>query len=258
MHLPYKLLFVVVAAPAAKDVPNYKVRGRVLRIQGKAPAASLKFTVGLAGNPQVVSFAGTAWSAWVPSTRAGIEQALATYNNANNSFWQVATGLGITPPASTSTSFPDLTVQVQSAIGGGETSTTPAELFGPGIGLMLWRGTDQKIHIDTFTGHGRRVYDQALKAAFLPEQERPKKILFGERYIGSDNDYLSWREGIRRLCGLGFNVLHPVPANLTSTVRAAGIQKIWGAVYNPPGYAFNFGPQRHAEFVKFVQDQVNP
>ncbi|MCA8831100.1 type 1 glutamine amidotransferase family protein [Hymenobacter pini] len=244
------------AAPAAKDVPDYRVRVRILRVQGKAPAAAQSFSLSLTGNTQVVSFRGTAWSGWVASTRAGIEQVLASYNNANNAFWQVATNARVTPTGAAP--FPTLKAQVQCVIVGGETSTTEAELFGSNLGLILWKGADQKIHMDTYAGHGRRVYDQALKAAFLPEPERPKKILFGERYIGADDDYLSWREGVRRLCGLGFNALHPVPAHLTATVKAAGIRKIWGAVYNPPGYAFNFNPQRQAEFVKFAQDQIAP
>lgn len=232
------------------------MRVRILSVQGKAPAPTQQFDFSLTGNPQGARFSGPAWSNWIPSTRAGIDQILATYNNANNPFWQVTTGLSVTPVAVAP--FPSVKLQVQSAIEGGEVSTTPAELFGPTVGLILWQSADKKIHIDTYTGHGRRVYDQALKAAFLPENQRPKKILFGERYIGSDNDVLSWHEGIKRLCGIGFNTLHPVPAALTSTVRAAGIRKIWGAVYNPPGYAFNFTPQRHTEFVKFVQDQIAP
>jgi hypothetical protein len=261
---PFTLLLLIwsapvwaLAGPAAKDVPNYRVRVCVTSINGKAPTAGQQFGLTLGGNPKGVSFTGTAWSAWVPSTRAGIEQAVTSYNNANNPFWQVVTGLSV-GPGTPAASFPSLKLQVQSAVEGGEISSTPAELFGANVGLILWQGDDKKIHIDTFTGHGRRVYDKALKAAFLPVKERPTKILFGERYIGSDNDVLSWKEGIQRLCGLGFNALHPVPANLTATVREAGIKKIWGAVYNPPGYAFNFSPQRHEEFKKFVQDQIAP
>ncbi|QDA59516.1 hypothetical protein [Hymenobacter jejuensis] len=246
-----------VAGPTAKQVPDFKVRVRVTSINGQRPTAEQGFTLALAGTPQGATFKGVAWSAWVASTRAGIEQAVATYNNANNSNWQVVTGLTLNPAAA-SPAFPSIKLQVESALVGGETSVTEAELFGPSVGLILWKGPDAKIHIDTFTGHGRRYYDKAMKDAFLPANERPKKILFGDRYIGGDNDNLSWKEGIRRLCGLGFNALHPVPANLTATVREAGIQKLWGAVYNPPGYAFNFSSNRHAEFVKFAQDQINP
>lgn len=245
----------LLATPAPKDVPNYRVRVRVMSVNGKVPISNQVFSLALAGNPQSASFIGAAWSPWVTSTRAGIEQALATYNNANNSFWQVTTGLTVVPSMA---AFPAIKIQVQSVIEGDKPVTTPAELFGPSVGLILWEGGDKKIHIDTYTGHGRRVYDTVLKAAFLPEKERPTKILFGERYIGSDDDALSWKEGIQRLCGLGFNALYPVPAHLTATVREAGVKKIWGAVYNPPGYAFNFTPQRHNEFVKFVQDQIAP
>jgi len=90
-------------------------------------------------------------------------------------------------------------------------------------------------------------------------QSRPaQKIIFGDRYIGGDSDLLSWKEGIGRLAGLGFNAMYPVPANLTPALREVGINKTWGAVYNPPGYAFNFKPTRGKEFSDFVKEQVAP
>ena len=250
----------VFAVPPAKDVPDYKVRVKVTSINGQAPVADKQnFSLSLAGNPTAVSFSGADWSAWVASTRDGIEKAVTTYPNSYNSYWQVVTGLSVSA-APAIDPFPTIKLQVESAIEGGETSSTEAELFGPSVGLLLWKNDpkDTAVHIDTLTGHGRRVYDKAMKDAFLPMNERPKKILFGDRYIGSDNDTLSWKEGIQRLSGLGFNALHPVPANLTETVRAGGINKLWGAVYNPPGGVFNFDPKRHEVFVKFVQEQLDP
>jgi hypothetical protein len=248
------------AVPPAKDVPDYKVRVKVASVNGVVPVADKQnFSLSLAGNPTPVSFSGTDWSPWVASTREGIEKIVGNYPNSYNSYWQVVTNLSVSPAPAVNP-FPSIKLQVESAIEGGETSSTEAELFGSSVGLILWKldPKETAVHIDTLTGHGRRVYDKAMKDAFLPMNERPKKILFGDRYIGQDNDTLSWKEGIQRLSGLGFNVLHPVPANLTETVRAGGINKLWGAIYNPPGGVFNFKPDRHAEFVKFVQDQVNP
>ena len=101
----------------------------------------------------------------------------------------------------TAKGFALLELEAETRIDGGETTRTPAELQGPSLGVILWREADGVVHIDTLAGHGRRVYDAAMREAVLPEADRPRKIIFGERYIGGDNDALCWREGIERLSG---------------------------------------------------------
>jgi len=281
------------ASPPAAEVPDYKIRVRVTGVEGQLPTAEHSFKVSLAGNPKPVEFSGAGWSPWIYSTREGIEAALKAYPNSYNKYWQILTNCNIsrvnppkaTTPTTTATAAPTprpvvanatakpkapagpppkLALLIESAIepkglaAVTETNTTEAEMFGPTLGLLLWRDDAKKVHIDTLTGHGRRVYDKAMKEAELKPADRPKKIIFGDRYIGTDNDFLSWREGITRLSGMGFNALHPVPPNLKQTVHDGGIHKLWGAIYNPPGYAFNFEPNRQEVFVKFVRDQMKP
>ena len=62
--------------------------------------------------------------------------------------------------------------------------------------------------------------------AVLAPADRPKRIVFGERYIGGDSDALCWREGIQRLCGLGFNALHSVPKSFIPVFAALNAYRV--------------------------------
>ena len=239
-------------APPLAEVPDFAVRVRVLKAGGQTPAPSNSFSLALAKGT-TVSFNGADWSPWADSTRAGIAAELAGYPNSYNHRWELKTACSIQPIGRP---FAFLNLEVETRIAGGETSRTPAELQGPSLGLILWRDPAGLVHGDTLGGHGRRVYDAAMRDAVLPPGDRPKRIVFGERYIGGDSDALCWREGIQRLCGLGFNALHAVPKEFIPVVRDGGITQLWGAVYNPPGYAFNFATNRTEIFRKFAADQI--
>jgi hypothetical protein len=234
--------------PPPADVPDFAVRVRVLGNGDAAPGADDRFTLTLTKAPEV-TFRGAEWSPWVASTREGIEASLNEYSVR----WELKTDASVVPAGK---SFTRLTLDVETRIAGVESNRTPAELLSPHLGILLWRGDDGQTHIDTLAGHGRRVYDAAMRDAVLAPADRPRRIVFGERYIGGDDAALCWREGIQRLCGLGFNALHGVPAAFIPTVREAGITKLWGAVYNPPGYAFNFATNRPAIFRDFAAAQV--
>jgi hypothetical protein len=239
-------------APPLAEVPDFSVRVRVLKVGGQSPAPSNAFSLAVLKGTSV-SFAGTDWSPWAESTREGIAAELAGYPNSYNRRWEFKTTCSIQPVGRP---FAFLNLEVETRISGGEINRTPAELQGPALGLILWRDSGGPVHGDTLGGHGRRVYDSAMREAVLPPGDRPKRIVFGERYIGGDSDALCWREGIQRLCGLGFNALHSVPKDFIPVVRAGGITQLWGAVYNPPGYAFNFETNRAEIFRKFAADQI--
>ncbi|MCA9071530.1 MAG: hypothetical protein KDA84_21535, partial [Planctomycetaceae bacterium] len=240
------------ASPPLDEVPNFGVRVQVVEIDGSKPAADDSFQISIAREEAVV-FKGTDWSDWVEPTRDTIKKALETYPNSYNRRWQVKVGCSVRP---SSKKISLLKLNVETRIAGGETSRTPAELQGASLGIILWRDEEKSLHIDTLAGHGRRVYDEAMRDAVLPKADRPQKILFGGRYIGGDNDALCWREGIRRLSGLGFNAMHSVPKAFIPVVREGGISRLWGAVYNPPGYAFNFKPDRDKIFRDFAAGQI--
>ena len=245
------------AGPPSAEVPDFAVRVRVVKADGAAPAAGDTFTVGLRylQSGTNLPFQGSAWSPWAESTRAGIQAELGEGHNSRNGLWQFAILCSV---QRTGKAVGRLDLEVETRIANGETNRTPAELHGTTVGVILWRDEKGAVHIDTFAGHGRRVYDAAMRDAVLPAADRPKHIVFGDRYENYDSDAVCWREGIKRLAGLGFNAMHGVPAVFTPAVREAGVNRLWGAVYNPPGYAFNFATNRQEVFRTFAAGQIGP
>ncbi len=260
--------------PPSSEVPDFAVRVRVIKADGAAPAAGDLFTVGLARSVPLKlqkddidglmdgaeptrggqrAFQGLEWSPWVESTRQNIQAELSEGHNSRNPLWQFTTLCFVERPGKAAGR---LDLEVETRIADGETNRTPAELHGTTVGVILWRDAKRTVHIDTFAGHGRRVYDAAMRDAVLPPPDRPKRIVFGDRYEGYDTDAVCWREGIQRLAGLGFNAMSEVPAGFTPAVREAGVNRIWGAVYCPPGYAFDFATNRHEVLRKFVADKI--
>ena len=262
--------------PPPSEVPDFAVRVRVIKADGAAPAADDVFTVGLARSVPLElqkdeldaiveeteatrggqrAFKGVEWSPWAESTRENIQAELAEGHNSRNRLWQFTTLCFV---ERTGKAAGRLDLEVETRIVNGETNRTPAELHGTKVGVILWRGADGTVHIDTFAGHGRRVYDAAMQDALPPPADRPKQIVFGDRYENYDDDAVCWREGIQRLAGLGFNAMHGVPAAFTPAVREAGVNRVWGAVYCPPGYAFDFATNRHEVLRTFVAGKVQP
>ena len=235
------------------ELPEIGIRIRVRHVDGRAVTPDDAFSLRLESLPPV-AFTGTDWSPWAETTREVCAKRLGTYPNLNNRLPQLRL---LSTVSFASRPGEDLQLDVETRIRDGETSRMPAELVGSKLGILVWRGLDGTLHVDTLAGHGRRVYDAAMRAAVLPPADRPRCILFGERYIGGDSDAVAQREGIQRLCGLGFNAMHAVPKPFVRHVREGGITQLWGAIYSPPGYAFNFTPERKATFRQFVSKQVD-
>lgn len=237
--------------PAPNEIPDFAMRVRVNRAAEREATSEDSFRLQMGSSN--VTFTGQTWSPWVTSTRAFIDAERQKYPNSYNRRWELRFTTSVRPQQGR---FEPLDLKVETRVEGETVQQTPSELIGTSLGLLLWREDNGSWSIDTLAGHGRRVYDEAARAAVLPPEDRPQKIIFGERYIGGDNDALAWREGIERLCGLGFNAMHPVPAAYVPVIREGGINRLWGAAYSPPGYAFNFATNRHAIFDDFASNQI--
>jgi len=234
----------IFSAPRAESVPAAKVRVKVGLLDGRQPQSEDVFVFGPADKPQSFQFKGSDWSAWLPLPIGEGNKALARCS--------------VQPQKMPAHGFPRLKLEVESAIeGSSETNRTEAKLFGPNLGFIVWK-VSAGFHVDTFAGHDRRVYGPAMNAAAIPAEDRPKRIILGERFIGGDDDFVDWREGLERLAAMGFNAIHHVPKPLVAEAQRLGFTRVWGAVYNPPGYAFNFETNRQEQFVKFVEDQIAP
>jgi len=230
----------------AQAAPKLSVRVKVTSIAGKAPAAAQKFKLSWG---DVQEFSGGSWSEWSP---------FVGYN-----------GEGLYPtachvePSPAIEPFPRLKLDVELAVDGGEKSANKAELYAKMLRIMVWKSGDGQVHLDTGGGHTSRVYGPHFKAAEIPLDERPKQISFSDRYIAghlSDNNLLGLEAGLSGLAGLGINTNSFEDARGQPAIREvmmrAGFKKVWGAVYEPPGYAFNFGLKRQETFDAFVKKQL--
>ncbi len=238
----------ILGALRADAAPAARARVKVVSMDGKPPQIADAFLFGAKNEAHAFQFKGSDWSEWLPLPVAAGGPPVAVCS---------------IRPQLPARVFPRLKLEVECAIEGSrERSKSEAELYGPQLGFILWKDSAASrggiSHVDTFAGHDRRVYGPAMKEARIPAEQRPKKILVGERFIGGDQDLVDWREGIGRLAGMGFNAIHNVPPPLVEEAQRLGFTRVWGAVYNPPGYAFNFAPDRHEQFVKFVEEQIAP
>lgn len=243
----------VASAFKATEIPEVSMRVKVRRVGGAAVTPEARFKLSFTGSA-VIEFNGGEWSAWATLKREALEKGLESYPNSYNR--QPQARFMATVAAVGKSEYP-LYIDVETRLEGGEVSTMVAELINTSLGILVWRiGKEGELHIDTLAGYGRRVHAAAMEAAALAPENRPQKIVFGDRYIGGDGDAICQREGISRLCGLGFNAMHAVPRQFLECVRDGGISNLWGAVYSPPGYAFNFATNRHEVFREFVKKQV--
>ena len=117
------------------------------------------------------------------------------------------------------------------------------ELFGPSLGIIVWRDTDGGPHAATMALYNRRYWKQLANVHIGPES-RPKHFSIVDRFIGADNDRINWREGIEHLAATGMTAIM-LPASRTTRplLLAAGLKRTAWAVYNPPGYAFDYAKE---------------
>jgi hypothetical protein len=114
------------------------------------------------------------------------------------------------------------------------------ELFGPTLGLLVWREPNGTPAAATMAQYNQRFW-QDLAAVSIPPEQRPRRFPVVDRFIGGDNDRLDWQQGIEALAKGGFSgLMLPPDAKLRDYLLATGNRRTAWAVYNPPGYAFDY------------------
>lgn len=237
-------------APPLEEVPPFDLRVKIEAVGGEG-GAEAAWSVAV-GSAQTTVRPGV-WSDWVSVARADLEKALGQYPNSYLPGWPVVLHAVIQPVQG------ELPLQVETRTAD-STETTSAVLFGPRLGLIVWRDETGKGHVSTMADYNRR-YWQYLDAANLAEGPRPHHILLVDRFIGGDDDRRDWEEGITQLARLGCNVLMlPPDARLRAILRSTPVKRTAWAVYNPPGYAFAFeGPATSAAALRqWAEDQAKP
>ena len=118
-----------------------------------------------------------------------------------------------------------------------ESLTLVWDLFGPQMGMLLWRDSDNRPHASTMAEYNRR-YWESLRDVSIPAESRPRRFVLADRFIGGDDDRKDWKEGIDNLTSVGFTTIQvPATPGLSEILRQAGVRTA-SAVYSPPGFTF--------------------
>ena len=121
-----------------------------------------------------------------------------------------------------------------------EVFTLKGELYGPNLGVMIWH-EGKKPRAGTMAQYNQRDWKFLAKVE-CPEKDRPKHFPIVDRFIGGDDDRLDWGEGIQELSKAGFStIMLPASKPIRDIYVKTGLRRTAWAVYNPPGYAFDFG-----------------
>lgn len=199
-------------------VPQFQIRARIIRIGGHSPSQQI-FHFRWAR--QIVSVRGSSWSPWLRLASSGpvtVRMDLKRWRH--QSLIRVPLQIGrVVDPT-------HVKVQVR-FVRSRHTFNLDADLFGPHLGIVIWRRkSGGALQAATIAGYNRR-YWHAFNAAALPPSERPKHFLIADRFIGADADRLDWEGGISHLAKTGITaMLVPPVAPLRGMLLKNGLQQI--------------------------------
>ncbi|HET6248583.1 MAG TPA: hypothetical protein VFE47_12855 [Tepidisphaeraceae bacterium] len=198
------------------------------------PPIDAKFTIRL-GNLSAET-KGESWSDWLTFDRAHAASAVKEYPNLYLKSLPLVMHLQFSPASD------PMKIQVEAKIDENkQTVKMEAELFGPTLGILAWRDADNQPRLVTMAEYNRR-YWAVLKGFEIPENRRPKRFPVVDRFIGGDDDYADWREGIENLSRAGFSAIQLEPkAAIRKILMQTPVKRTAWAVYSPPGYVFAEG-----------------
>jgi hypothetical protein len=237
------LLLLYFARPVAaqsgvrpESVPTFQIRGRVLSVGGQSPAGkTFQWRLTVPHTP--VSVSGNTWSAWLSFDRPQVDATLRSYPNTYLRDFPIVVDLrleGVVDPT-------PIEAELR-LVENGRVVPLRAELFGPHLGLLLWRDPDGTPRAGTMADYNQK-YWKALEGVAVPEAQQPKRFALVDRFIG-DDDRRCWDEGVAHLARAGFSAISLPPSRaVRASLLKAGLRRTAGGVYNPPGYAFDFGAQ---------------
>jgi hypothetical protein len=235
------------------DVPAFEIRARILSIGGWPPGQR-RFPLTLGVPAPAGTAVGGAWSNPIRFDRPQAEATLRGYPAVYLHGYPVVVLLrvgGVVDPTS---------VQVELRFSeGGAPLILPGELFGPSLGILVWRDDSGKARAATMAGYNQR-YWKALRGLDLPKSQRPKRFPLVDRFIGGDDDRTDWGEGIEQLARAGLTAVMLPPSHpIHEVLIKAGLHRTAWAVYNPPGYAFDYGAGVTPQAIDaWAQQQARP
>ncbi|MDQ2732032.1 MAG: hypothetical protein M3Y56_10260, partial [Armatimonadota bacterium] len=223
------------AALKPEEVPLFDLRVRVASVAGQEPG-DRKFNLTLAGQHAVAE--GNGWSDWMSFGLKDATDALKAYPNVYLARYPVVTRL--TVDGVVDRTIVEAELRLQEA---GEVVPLRGELFGTGLGILLWRDDGGKPQAATMAGYNRQ-YWKGLEGVQVPASSRPTRFPIVDRFIGGDDDALDWKEGLQALAKAGFSAIMLPPSKpIRQLLLDTGIKRTAWGIYNPPGYAFDYDPK---------------
>src|SRR5262249_25293539 len=135
-----------------------------------------------------------------------------------------------------------------------ETRTVRVDLINSVFTLMAWRDEDGKAKVGTTAEYNRR-YWKALDGIEVPTGMRPGKFPVADRFIGDDTLQAN-EEAVRNFSRAGFSVLMLQPSAGAREILAKARMRTAGAIYAPPGYAFDYAKTASPEGIdKWAEQQ---
>ena len=235
------VLWLTCGLLTAESAERFQLRARVLKIQGRAPAANEVFAFGYGGAQCKAT--GGEWSAWLPCTEKMWNHLRGQYPNNGRVnpmvFWVGIQGVKDTTHVEVEARFP---ARPQAVF------RMPGELFAPGMGIAIHK-EEEDWKAASFAQYNRRSW-VGLKNAAIPPAERPKKfpIVDSLRTRGGANR-LTFREGFAALASAGFNVLGPEvhQTQVREELERLGITRTGGGTFTAPGWVCHYGPEADVE-----------
>jgi hypothetical protein len=220
------------------EIPTFQLRARAL--PGAVPAsAARKLTFRFEAAGTSVSAPPGAWSDWLRFDRSSVEATLRQYPATERRAFPLVVILRVEGVVDPTPVEAELRFDED-----GRTASLHGELFGPTLGVLVWRDESRKPQAGTMAEYNQR-YWRLMAGAQVPAAERPRRFPIIDRFIGGDDDRRNWREGIQHLARAGMSaVMLPPSRPIRNLLLEAGLRRTAWAVYNPPGYAFEFGDPR--------------
>ena len=233
------------AALKPEDVPQFSWRARVVLNEGKIPEGK-EFTVSF-GMPGVIGkMRGDEWSVWTNFDLGHAKTFASRYPNSYMHSFPLVTHLsfnGISEPAK-------VNVEVKFLEGNTNVTLLEGNLYGPALGILIYKDEKGSPLVSTMAGYNRR-YWKVFETAVVKPDERPKKFPIVDRFISGDNDLIALKEGITALAGAGFSaIMLPPDKRQREQLLSTGNRRTAWAVYNPPGYAFDYDRAITPESIK--------
>ncbi len=260
MRIPVVVGLAILTLPSAaraesklkpEEVPEFQLRARVLKIGGQAPTGKT-FSLALAGASGAA--AGSSWSTAIKFGRPQAEATLKGYPAIYMPGWPLVLRLTVQGVVD-----PTLVEAELKFMGSADTAKLSGELCGPSLGILVWRDAGRRPQAATMAEYNHR-YWKALEGVQFPEAMRPEHFPIIDRFIGGDDDRRDWQEGIEQLRRAGFSAIMLPPSRPVrdELVKTGGRRTAW-AVYNPPGYAFDFDPKITPEAIAvWARQQAKP